>query len=284
MYKLKLQRINSAETPACWKKETSSQKLQKPQISCQEHECIQCGKRSPKLFDGKTLCLNRKCEEFFRQDGEKLNAMDKSLKYSQVFLNSTTKFTGDHSRIPVAFQPPPAQDEAGWGSEKAFRMGMVCPDCGCCNSRVHWNFWDCSNCGYIYTSQPKPYPLSEVNKETQKHSNRFLRSKQPKHQIFKADQTTICIEGGFVSRSANTAVEENDSTIITYMIFNEKKQFLGSVVHERPSAAMLQLPGGSNQLFEEAQQSMEAMRLKRNPARCVNSMLSFQHTLQMLST
>lgn len=199
--------------------------------------------------------------------------MDENLMYSKAFLNPTKSFTGDTSKIPDAFQPPPAQDQAGWGSEKAFRMGMVCPDCGCCNSRVHWNFWDCINCGYIYTSQPKPYPLDEVDKETKKHSNRFLRSKQTKHQTFKLDQTTISMDGSFVSRFANTAVGDNESTITTYMIFNEKHKFLGSVVHERPSHALLQLPGGSHQLFQEAQTCMEAMRVKRNPCRCVDSML-----------
>lgn len=272
IYKLKLQRINLTETPAYWKEDTSNPGTRGHEASCIEYECTVCGTSSPELFDDKKLCLNSKCVDFFRQDGNLLSAKDETLVYSKAFLKPTRSFTGDSSKIPDAFQPPPAQDRAGWGSEKAFRMGMVCPDCGCCNSRVHWNFWDCINCGYIYTSRPKPYPLNEVDKETKKHSSRFLRSRQPKHQNFKLDQTTISMDGKFVSRFANTNIGDNDSTITTYMIFNEKKKFLGSVVHERPSHAMLQLSGGSHQLFQEAQTSMEAMRVKRNPCRCVDSM------------
>lgn len=39
--------------------------------------------------------------------------------------------TTSHITVPGL----PANDN-GWGSEKAFRMGMVCPNCGCCNSAV----------------------------------------------------------------------------------------------------------------------------------------------------
>lgn len=275
MHKLRLQRVDVTEAPVYWRVEdTSADDDGAASTPNPEYHCPTCGVGSPRAFDGKEICLNSMCNVFFHEDGTQLSASDPTLQYSKTFMNSTTSYTGDCSKIPSGFQPPPANDENGWGSEKAFRMGMVCPECGCCNSRVHWNFWNCINCGYIYKSEPKAYPMTEVNKESTKHNNKFNRRKQPQYQTFKLDQTTISMNGHFVTMFTNTLDQDKDSAITTYMIFNQDREFLGSVVHERPSKATLQMPGGSNELFQEAQKSMEAMKMKRNPCRCVDSRLS----------
>lgn len=271
VYKLKLQRVDLAEAPIYWKEEADTLEGQEPSTSRGEYHCETCGVESPRVFRGKELCLNSMCKQFFHEDGKQLSACDRNLQYSKNFISSTKPFTGDGSKIPSGFQPPPTNDENGWGSEKAFRMGMVCPDCGCCNSRAHWNFWNCINCGYIYNSEPKPYPMSEVSKENLKHDGKFLRRKLVQYQTFKLDKTTISMDNHLVSMFTNETDQERDSVITTYMIFNQSRQFLGSVVHERPSEATLQMPGGSDELFQEAQVSMDTMHLKRNPCRCVDS-------------
>lgn len=281
VHKLKLQRVYVTDAPMYWKGDTGTVEGGATSTPSSEYHCPACGIASPRAFDGKEICLNNMCKAFFHEDGKQLSASDQTLQYSQAFMNSTITYTGDCSKIPSGFQPPPMNDENGWGSEKAFRMGMVCPECGCCNSRVHWNFWDCINCGYIHRSEPRPYPMTEVNKENVKHNNKFLRRKQAQYQIFKLDQTTISMNGYFVAMFTNAMDQDKDSVITTYMIFNQSHQFLGSVVHERPSEATLKMPGGSNELFQEAQESMEAMKMKRNPCRCVDSTLSLGNLISL---
>lgn len=267
VYKVKMQRVDLETTPVYWKDDVDSNGDWDVSTILETFHCQACSVESPRAFEGKKLCLNRECREFFHEDGKSLSARDPNLQYSRAFIKSTKPFTGDIAKAPTGFQPPPVVDKNGWGSEKAFRMGMVCPDCGCCNSRAHWNFWKCINCGYKYTSEPKPYPMSEVHKENKDHCRKKQLNKA------KSDQITISMDDYFVSKFSNAEDPNKDSTITTYMIVNRDKQFLGSVVHERPSKATLQMPGGSDILFQEAQESMDAMKLKRNPARCVDSML-----------
>lgn len=280
VFKLRLQRINSEKMPVYWKEKSKVTQPGDIQPSFPDYKCNICGMTSPKAFDGKSICLRLECRAFFSEDGMKLAAGEKDLQYSKAFLDWIKPFTGDHSKILEAFQPPPVRDQDGWGTEKAFRMGMVCPRCGLCNSRVHYDYWKCGCCGFSYTVSPRPYPMGEINDETRKFTEKFLRSKLPKYQEFKLDHTTISMNSQFVLKFTNNNEADRKSIRTIYMIFDKIGQFGGSVVHERPLATMLEGPGGTHKLFKEIQEAGVVMGFKRYPARC--AMSTYPHNLHLL--
>lgn len=305
IFKVMLQRVDPKEKSAYWKGAGLAPRIDDKQESCPQCSCDKCGENSPVAFrDQPSICLNKKCTEFFAVNGAQLQRH--TLEYSEIFLNWIKPFSGDRSQIPDTVPPPPGKDTEGYGTELRCRTGMVCPKCHHCDSRVFFSYWKCSSCGFVHMAEPDPYPMAGVEGETQEHTKRLSNSKQS--GLFREDGTTVFMaapEGmeylpkstskkstsqksmsekesapnkpakdkesgtkGFVTKFST---KDARSTRTIYMIFDPEHNFIGSLVHERPSSALKNSQCGANELWNEIQEPGVTKDFKRNAARCSGS-------------
>lgn len=282
VFKVMLQKIDPYSQPKYWKGPVINHNINNIQESFSQYTCPKCGKNSPIAFrDQTSMCLNRDCTEFFTANGVQLKRHQ--LEYEEGFISWIKPFTGDYANIPVIAPPPPGKDIGGYGTELRCRTGMVCPNCHHCDSRVFFSYWKCSSCGLIHMAEPEPYPMAEIEKETQEHTRKLLNSKNS--TLFKQDGTTIFMatsEGhhGIEAESERTSskgfvtkfsTQDERSTRTIYMIFDAASNFIGSLVHERPSTDMKEALCGAHELWDQIQEPGVTMSFKRNAARCSGS-------------
>ncbi|KAI1779325.1 hypothetical protein F4818DRAFT_455388 [Hypoxylon cercidicola] len=139
------------------------------EYTCEEITCPTCNTSSKKMFEHGWTCLTKECPQFFQfekafEDGQTLD----SLVYSQDFLRERTAYKeeAEEDEAPCPIVPPlPKYDDNSLGSEERFKQGIVCPECGCCNSRRQWDGWYCVNCNYALKMPIKAIPLEQINNE-----------------------------------------------------------------------------------------------------------------------
>lgn len=258
--KLMLQRIDDVEQPIYLKAAPPTTSLSSP--PCLENECQSCRNTSPSVFDVDSfVCLHQKCQKFFMVNNQELDPDDETLKYRQDLPFSKQVYTGDRTKIPQQFQPMPEKDTQGYGTEKALRCGLTCPDCGACSRRITWGGWDCENpsCGYSAHAFPQPYPFEEVMKESSEHTAKKLKNSK----FFRDDLVTIHMDPTYVEKKQSPEV--GGTTLTEYLIKNDNGDVIGSLVHSRPNDAMQKSQNGANNLFKEIQ--AEDIGLRRNAAR-----------------
>lgn len=299
VFKLMLQKIDSSNKPAYWKCAGHTARANDVQDSFLQYTCVECGKNSPTVFKNQSaICLNRDCTAFFLVNGVRLQRH--TLEYREEFLNWIKPFSGDRDMIPDIVPLPPIKDSKGYGTELRCRTGMVCPECHHCDSRVFFSYWKCISCGLVHMAEPDPFPMADIDKETQGHTKKLLKSKNS--ELFKEDGTTIFMLGpgendapeksntrktavtkkkaasnkqdeepetkGFVTKFS---AKDERSTRTTYMIFDPNNNFIGSLVHERPTAALKGALCGAHELWNKIQEPGVTKDFKRNAARCSGS-------------
>lgn len=114
--------------------------------------CSRCQTTSKQVFQDGWMCLNEKCVDFFTLNG----LTPPNLSYSAEFLNERSPWP--KSIKLSSLKPEPLKFDQGNASFNYFRAGwkgMVCPQCGRCNSRVHWARWEChtENCTFSQNIQ-----------------------------------------------------------------------------------------------------------------------------------
>lgn len=299
IFKVMLQKVNSSKLPTNCKIVTHTTRTDGVQESFPQYRCEDCGNNSPAAFkDQYSICLTKECKRFFTANGVQLQRH--TLVYSEDFLSWVKPFNGDRLKIPDTVPPPPSKATQGYGTELRCRTGMVCPNCHHCDSRVFFSYWKCVACGLIHMAEPDPYPLAGIASETREHTKKLSSSKPG---LFKEDKTTIFMTEpqnwalltgsssnnpgsdakaasnvkfkdevlntkGFVTKFSS---KDERSTRTIYMIFDPNSSFIGSLVHERPSAALKEGPCGANELWHEIQEPGVTKDFKRNAARCPGS-------------
>ncbi|CAN8100564.1 unnamed protein product [Discula destructiva] len=263
--KLMLQRVDTNVKPTYWKGEYNTPQAHDIQESYAQYTCGDCGKNSPIAFDGPPcICLNHKCKSFFSVDGVQLQR--DLLEYRPGFLHWIKPFSGDESKVPAGIPDVPTMGDGEYGTELRFRTGMVCPKCQHCDSRVWFYKWKCSCCGFAQMAEPEPCPITEIEHETQQHTEKLMKNSK----FFKLDQTTISMETRLVTKFR---LETQNSVRTTYLITEVDGTFGGTIVHERPHAAVLQGSCGANELWNEIQEPGVAQNFKRHPAVCPGSIV-----------
>ncbi|KAJ4386629.1 hypothetical protein N0V93_009527 [Gnomoniopsis smithogilvyi] len=304
IFKIMLQRIDPHEKLSCWKGAIQTHQDNNTTEFFPQYTCNKCSEESPRAFkDQSSLCLNRECKDFFSTRGVRLQRH--GLKYRKEFLNWVKPFTAERDTLPDVVPPPPGKDTEGYGTELRCRTGLVCPSCHHCDSRVFYNHWKCSSCGFVHMAEPDPYPIVGIEKETQEHTKKLLNGKNS--QLFKEDGTTIFMadpkgsdltqkssskktfakpqaeKGGIPGKKTNDrqpdakgfvtkfSTKNERSTRTTYMVFNPNGDFIGSLVHERPSTSLKESLCGANELWDEIQKPGVTKDFRRNAARCSGS-------------
>lgn len=124
--------------------------------------CVKCTVESIQVFQQTWMCLNEACPLFWTVNGGKPPA---GLTYNPTFLSERSEWP---KRIkppfplrPAVFTVDPGHPELAYSL--ASWKGMVCPNCGRCNSRILWRKWRCATqgCGFWHDIQLTPVsPLS----------------------------------------------------------------------------------------------------------------------------
>ena len=146
--------------------------LQAPRASC-----ATCRETYPQVFAQDWICLNEDCAAFWLINGEDPPA---DLSYNIQFLKERNPWPKEikpaHDLKPSLLEPSTGDDPA-YAYCRAGWKGMVCPSCGRCNSRKHWDAWQCETpgCGFVYKlKQPILSPRQVVDGHSVEYTGHAL--------------------------------------------------------------------------------------------------------------
>ncbi len=125
--------------------------------------CLYCNQTSEQIYTEAWMCLNEHCPAFWTIDRAPPQG---PLVYTDAFLNERRGWAPNR-QPPFSLRPPlPTPDDRDPASavSRGAWKGIVCPDCGRCNSRVEWKHWKCetAGCGFVYTVPFEPFSYRSV--------------------------------------------------------------------------------------------------------------------------
>ena len=108
--------------------------------------CASCHAPSKQVFAAGWACLNETCPKFANGANQAARA------WNPVFIGERNRWPA-HIIAPMQIKPPPPTaplDGALVETSLQAWKGMVCPQCGRCNSRTKWDEWRCCTVGCNY--------------------------------------------------------------------------------------------------------------------------------------
>ncbi|KAI8938200.1 hypothetical protein NX059_005861 [Plenodomus lindquistii] len=124
--------------------------------------CSECDKTSAQVYLNGWMCLQPTCSRFWKIDdhGKICEPEDGTLVYDPRFLKQKTPWPNDDHEYPLTsnYAEISAHSVPGEDTSEAFWLGIVCPSCGRCTSRLAWQGWKCSNPSCTFTKTP-PHTL-----------------------------------------------------------------------------------------------------------------------------
>ncbi|KAI1408519.1 hypothetical protein F5Y13DRAFT_204698 [Hypoxylon sp. FL1857] len=212
------------------------------EYSCEACTCEACHKESKEIYRQGWACLNEKCSQFF-QFAEEVDV--DQLQYNDAFLRERTPYSGPQFQSALIPELPRLQGNDS-GSEKVFKLGIVCPKCHGCSRRVEWDHWYCENdgCDFIYKVPLQMIPAERITEENKKMMSRKSLNKwsNPCVPRFKK------VVGGHI--------------FTTYFLRDKEDKFIGTVTRIRPHK---EARVGYNDLYARMQKC--DIPLKRRGAR-----------------
>jgi len=152
LYRIRLEKRDLLE-PSWWVPEGSQAMptAEDLDVKALTKVCASCGTESPQIYTEAWYCLDAECNpKGLLSNGSSLA----SFTYHDAFLKSRAPQKLD---IKPPFDlirslpkgDPMVQDQA---SGHGAWMGLRCPKCGRCNSRVEWDAWKCGGkgCGFVH--------------------------------------------------------------------------------------------------------------------------------------
>lgn len=222
-----------------------------------EQTCDDCGNTSTQIYLNGWMCLQPQCKAFWRIiDDLSLGSYkishepdEASLIYDPRFLKQKTAWPNDDTEYPLAFNAPEISTHAmaGEDTSQAFWSGIVCPDCGKCNSRLGWKGWECSNPSCSFKKEP-PHsliPAMALHDPFWPLTNSYTMSRDTHSAL-----VSISISFAHGYRVNRYTIPGLDGCFITHMIANK---------------AVLEELGGPDAIFEELQQTDIGLRRRAMP-------------------
>lgn len=214
--------------------------------------CLGCRCISKKIYRDGWMCLNEKCLAFFTLNGQ----TPESPYYSVEFLNERSQWPntiklGSLKPEPLLIDP----GNASFNYSRASWKGMVCPQCGRCNSRVHWARWECptEGCGFSHDIQLTPLSHTSV---LSSHGLQGTGHAVPQD---KHTDPIILREPAFLG----------DWRIHTFEVMADI-QAGALVTHFHANTLVNQESGGANDMFRALQEA--DLGLQRNPLKNTRGM------------
>ncbi|TGJ84652.1 hypothetical protein E0Z10_g4126 [Xylaria hypoxylon] len=257
-YSVRLQRIKLDSTP--WWVPQGDERIGMyavGQFHCRTTTCQLCNAPSKEIFKEGWCCLTTTCPEFFHFSN--LDIDINNLQYHENFLNERTTWTSER-KIERMIPALPTIDKHQFGSEKAFKLGIICPTCKWASRRISWEGWTCEKgCGFKWPMPPRDITLDHIQAEVEKSVKR-TKFFQVHAQIAQARRS---VDGYEVTSFYLPNTPQN----------LHEAEFIGSVTIFRPTKSTLERRGGLDELFYEVQQATRVgdVKLQRNPAFCRGS-------------
>jgi alkylated DNA repair dioxygenase AlkB len=221
-----------------------------------ESICECCGETSQQIYFNGWMCLQPNCSAFWHiANGSSLGSHklsyepdEGSLVYDPRFLKQKTPWLNDNSDYPLSFNTTELSGYSVMGEDvsQAFWAGIVCPDCGKCNSRLGWTGWDCSNPTCRFSKEP---PHSLIPAKSLRDPFWPLTADYPLSRDTHAPLINVDVSFAHGYRINRYNIPGLDG-FITHMIANK------TVVEE---------PGGPDTMFEELQQTDIDLRRRAMP-------------------
>lgn len=133
-----------------------------PHVRC----CSQCQQLSQQVYLQGWMCLQPDCPQFWKTNSGN-EPQEAGLLYDPRFLKQHTPWP--HASAPQPLRPdhlslgpnPILGDDVSWAAAK----GLVCPQCGRCNSREAWEGWECGNptCAFTHRLPHADIPASALH-------------------------------------------------------------------------------------------------------------------------
>lgn len=219
-----------------------------------QQTCQCCGETSMQVYLNGWMCLQPSCSAFWHiVDGSSIGFPklshepdETSLVYDPRFLKQKTPWPTDNTEYPLSFDlsKTSAYAVAGEDTAQAFWSGIVCPECGRCNSRLSWTGWDCANptCGFRLEPAHSLIPAATLREPFWPLTEAYTMSKD-------THDSHILVSVSFAHgyRINRYRIPGLDGAI-THMIANK------TIVEET---------GGPDSMFEELQQT--DIDLRRRP-------------------
>jgi alkylated DNA repair dioxygenase AlkB len=116
--------------------------------------CMSCNQSCPQVYLIDWMCTNPDCTAFWEMSNGQ-NAPTGDLDYHPAFLLHRT--TWERENAPFDLNPgvPKMGEHFGDNLSAVMTRGIVCPDCGRCNSRYMFTHWRCDTPGCRWKLQPK---------------------------------------------------------------------------------------------------------------------------------
>ncbi|KAJ2986248.1 hypothetical protein NUW58_g5117 [Xylaria curta] len=228
------------------------------EFHCNTITCESCGTSSKEIFKEGWCCLEHTCAKFFEFSSPAVDI--NAIQYNENFLNERIQWSSEREVDPLAPALPVLEANC-YGSEKAFKRGIVCPTCKIASRRLSWEGWECEKkCGFKLSMPPRDVPMAIINQETQ--------------DAFKKKTKFFRINEGIVHTAHDVPGYEVTSFYLPNVPQNlQEGQFIGSVTVFRPTAPTRERKGGLDDLFLEVQEATRvgSVNLRRYPAFCKGS-------------
>jgi alkylated DNA repair dioxygenase AlkB len=215
-----------------------------------ERTCAHCGSNSTQIYLNGWMCLQPGCTDFWYIVGdhssEPYEPNEGSLVYDPRFLKSRTRWPNDQHEYPLGSNGPELSGHSipGEDTSQAYWSGIVCPDCGRCNSRINWMGWECLNPTCNFKKDPPHTLISAAS----------LR--QPFWPVTASYTMSRDTHDPLVNISVSFA---HSYRINRYSI----PGLDGFITHMIANKTILEEPGGPDAMFEELQKT--DIDLRRRP-------------------
>jgi hypothetical protein len=209
--------------------------------------CQTCDFESPQIYLNGWMCLDPSCSSFWHilpfNPGSSSESIpyepdEASLIYDPRFLKQSTLWPNEcHDYLLTSnIAELSGLSVPGENTSQAFWLGMVCPKCGRCNSRINWVGWECFSpkCGF---------------------------KKQPPHTLIPAvslrEPLWPMTESYTLSRDTHSPLIAPTVTFAhSYRINRYQIPGIdGFITHMIANKIVLEEPGGPDAMFHELQQT-----------------------------
>lgn len=217
--------------------------------------CKLCNQGSKTIYAQGWTCLNHKCDRFMEVEGKEMDF--NALEYAPKFIAERTQYTGI---VPDLVPPLPSEEllKKSHGSEKILRVGIVCPDCGCCSSRRSWDAWECENCPFRLPGQVSGYPPGLLVKERKAFEESVKRM-----QAKNGEEDPIAIRLDSAHIISRTLDLGGKYLTTQYLLPGEDDDKIGTVTVFHADQSVCSRENGPDEIFEEL--CTQDIGLRRNP-------------------
>jgi alkylated DNA repair dioxygenase AlkB len=214
------------------------------------HTCATCKHESQQIYLQGWMCLKPTCSMFWLMAPTSGNPVphepvEAELKYDPCFLKQRVQWPNEKHIYSLSSNNVELSGLSVVGEDcsLAYWLGMVCPQCGKCNSRLSWTGWECGNTSEGCTWKREPPHV-------------LIPSQSLRDPFFPLTSGYTLSRDTHLPLVTLDVSFRNNYRINKYIIPGVD----GFVVHLIANKTVVEEEGGPDQMFEELQQEDIGLR------------------------